>query len=201
MVVKWANTISPSTPLANQHGAAGAIARGDGRLVVLDAQECRLLDEHVLARRERRKRQRQVKARRYGDDDRIDVGIFNRRGVVRVGAGAAEVLAEGIRLRPRPARITGDDVTPQRTQMPAVDARDESAAQERNPQGSQAVDQFTRPGFGVRDSGFVGSGFGVPGSGLGVCVSGPRFPRSRGPRVAASRSYACGRLRARPWRT
>jgi hypothetical protein len=64
----------------------------------------------MLARGERCQRQRQMKARRHRDDNGIDVAIFNGRRVVAVGAGAAEVLAEGVRLGQRAAGVAGDDL-------------------------------------------------------------------------------------------
>ena len=46
----------------------------------------------------------------HRDDNGIDVAIFNGRRVVAVGAGAAEVLAEGVRLGQRAAGVAGDDL-------------------------------------------------------------------------------------------
>jgi hypothetical protein len=68
---------------ADQHHAPRAIARGDGRLVIVHAQVRRLLDQDVLARGERGERQRQVIARRHGDDDGVDLRVFDGGRMVR----------------------------------------------------------------------------------------------------------------------
>ena len=90
MVVKWANTISPMRALgdqlaqphgqrlvvivlAHQHHAPGAVARGNHVVVVGQRRERRLLDQHVLAGRQRLQGQRLVERRRHGHDHRVDL--------------------------------------------------------------------------------------------------------------------------------
>jgi hypothetical protein len=68
--------------LPHEHHTPGAIARRRNRLVILDAQERRLLHEDMFARGERRQRERQVITRRHRDDNRIDVGIVDGRRIV-----------------------------------------------------------------------------------------------------------------------
>ena len=96
MVVKCANTMSPMTPsrqqppktdgerlvvivLADEDDACRPVARGADRLVVLHPQERRLLDQHVLAGRQRLQREIEMEPRRHGDDHRIDPRIVESR--------------------------------------------------------------------------------------------------------------------------
>jgi hypothetical protein len=62
------------------------------------------------------------------DDHRVDRRIVDRRRIARIGAGAAVLAAERVGLRAIAARVAAGDLTPEGFQMPAVDARDESAA-------------------------------------------------------------------------
>ena len=131
IVVKCANTISPIAPLgeqppqrdrqrlvvivlADEHDAAGAVARVAHGLVVRHRRERRLLDEHVLARGERLQRQVEMEPRRHGDDDRVDVRIVDRGRVVAVAArrrqsarqkrSALRAVAAGVAQRSRRRR-------------------------------------------------------------------------------------------------
>jgi len=81
----------------------------------------------MLARVERLEREVEMKSRRDRDDDRIDARVLDGRGVVRVAPGAAMIPAEGVRLGAIAARIAAGNLVPQGSQMPAVDAGDESA--------------------------------------------------------------------------
>jgi len=87
--------------------------------------------------------------RRHRNHNGIDIGRLNRRRIIDIGAGAAELAAEGLGFVTRAARVAGDDLAPQTSEMTAVDTRNESAAQESDPQGTQW-------GFSLlnRDSGF-----------------------------------------------
>ena len=67
--------------LADEHHAPRAIARGDDRAVIVHRQERRLLDDHVLAGRQRLQRQVEVESRRHGDDDGVHLRIRQRRRV------------------------------------------------------------------------------------------------------------------------
>ena len=59
---------------AHEHDALRLVARIDRRPVVVEARKRGLLDEHVLAGRQRAQRQVEMKGRRHGDDHGVDCG-------------------------------------------------------------------------------------------------------------------------------
>jgi len=71
-----------------------------------------------------------VIARRHGDDDGVDLRVFDGGRVVGVGAGAAVVAAEGVRLRAIAARVATRDLAAQRSEVLAMDASNKAAAEE-----------------------------------------------------------------------
>jgi len=109
----------------------------------------RFLDEHMFAGLESLTGEIEMELRRDRDDDRIDGRISQGLAVAGVAGDAAELAAEGLGFVTRAARVAGDDLAPQTSEMTAVDTRNESAAQESDPQGTQW-------GFSLlnRDSGF-----------------------------------------------
>jgi hypothetical protein len=129
--------------LADQHHAAGLAPRRQDGVVVRHPQVCRLLNKHVLACLQRLQCQVKMKARRDGDDDRVNSWVLDG-GSVALVAGHSTVLALH-HLRPGPvaARVAAHDIRFQGPQMPAVYASDESAAQKGNTQGFRTRCQIT----------------------------------------------------------
>ena len=88
------------------------------RGVILEPRERGFLDEDMLARRERAKRQVTVEARGHGDDHRVHARIVEGIHVVPVAAAAIELAAIGRRLAGIAARIAGDEVGAEGLQLP-----------------------------------------------------------------------------------
>jgi hypothetical protein len=84
----------------------------------------------MLACVERLERQVQMEAGWNRDDDRVDARVFDGSGVARVTAGAAMIPAERVRLGAIAAGVAARDLAPQRSELPAMDARNKTAAKE-----------------------------------------------------------------------
>jgi hypothetical protein len=115
--------------LPHEHHAIRAVARRNGGFVVLHPEKGRLLDDNMLACLERPQRQIEMKPGRHGDDDRIHARVFDGRRVLPVAAGTPITAAQLLGPRPVATGVTAGDVAPQRAQVPAVYARDESTSQ------------------------------------------------------------------------
>ena len=121
--------------LADEQLAAGPVPRLEDRAVVPHPQIRRLLDEHVLAGRERLQGQIEMKAGRDGNDHRVHARILDRRRVVSVAGRTAVLPAKRLCPVPVTTCVAAHEVASQGPQTPAVYASDESAAQEGDAQG------------------------------------------------------------------
>jgi hypothetical protein len=141
--------------LAHQHDTAGAVARLDSGPVLRKAAERRLLDQHVLPRREGSQREVAVISRGHRDDYGVNSRILERRGVAGVRGLTAEPTSERLRLRAIATRVAADDLALERAQVTAVDSRDKAAAEKRQAQGHS--DKTIIAGSGIRDRDPVGN--------------------------------------------
>ena len=121
--------------LADHHHATRLITRRDRGVEIPQRGKRRLLDQHVLARRQRLERQRQVKGRRHRDHHRVDRGIGDRRGIRAVVADAAEAPAVRFSLRGVAAGVGAGHGAAERSHVPAVNGGDEPASEKRESQG------------------------------------------------------------------
>src|SRR5690606_12585606 len=112
---------------ADEDHTAGAVARLAHRLVVGHVEERRLLDEDVFAGRERLEREIEVKLRRHGDDDRVDIRACHGLRVAAEGAVAAVLTTELLGAAQVAAGVAADDIATKRAEIPAVHPRDEPA--------------------------------------------------------------------------
>ena len=151
MVAKCAKTMSPMAPpryqrtkrdgqrlvvivFANHDHATGATPGLAHCLVIGQRRKRRLLDQHVFAGGERTERQVAMKLRWHRDYDGVHTGILDRLGVGAVRGGAAEAAAICIGSRAIAAGVADNDRGSERSQMPAMDIRNETAAKEGEPQ-------------------------------------------------------------------
>jgi hypothetical protein len=89
----------------------------------------------VFACAQRLQRQVQMKPWRHRHDHCVDLRVVNRRGVLGIRASTTEPSTVLVCPGRVAAGVERNDVLPQRAQVPAVDAGDEAAPQERQAQG------------------------------------------------------------------
>ena len=120
--------------LSHEYDSSSPVTRRSYLQVVLHPEVGRLLDQHVLAGRERLEREIEMKTRRHRDDHCIHRLGLDGCGVAVVARRTAITPAAGLRLRTVTAGVAAENVVPQGHQVPAVDAGDEAAAEKREVQ-------------------------------------------------------------------
>ena len=113
---------------ADDDDSVGLVARGHRGFEIDQAREGRFLDQHVLPRGERAKRQVEVEARRDGDEHRIDTRVLDGGLITLVRRLAFPLTAERVGPGLVPARVAADDVAPESFEMATVNLGDEAAA-------------------------------------------------------------------------
>ena len=90
-----------------------------------------------------------MESRRDGDHDRVDGRVLKRGSVITVAAGAPVPLSESFGLRRIAAGIAADNVSAEVSQMTAVHAGDEAAAEKRDMHrtGHRLIILAARKGF------------------------------------------------------
>jgi len=119
--------------LANQHDAPRSVSRLHRRAIAVHRRKGRLLHQHMFPCRERLQGEIKVEIRRHRYDNSIDLGVGQRRPIVVIAAYPAVAGAKGCGFGAIAARIARLDDAAEGLHMPAMDAGNEPAPEERYP--------------------------------------------------------------------